>query len=313
MVSQGDTLQLNSGMRCAKYMLLMVSFMFAITAVLLMMVGSTIQAIFGDFDQFIDDHFSSPPALLIAIGFIMLFVSSLGAYGAMKESVMLINLYGVFLFLVFVLEVAAAVAALALRGEVVEMLYGTMNESLADYENNEYIREGVDLMQTELECCGAGSPDDWRLYYSPNKNLTNKVIANDNNKVFVPKSCCVEFNEDTNSCEDDLTFSDGCLNRLCFITMQSTMLIATAATTVAFVQLLGVICAFMLAKTLRRNKSIREARRWQLQQSLSVLISGGKVIPPTNTPFNGYTQLEKSEHLGEQDPVTYTAASPSVN
>lgn len=61
------------------------------------MVGSTIQAIFGDFRQFVDDHFLSPPALLIAIGFILLFVATLGAYGAIKESVMLINLVSLIL------------------------------------------------------------------------------------------------------------------------------------------------------------------------------------------------------------------------
>lgn len=69
----------------------------------------------------------------------------------------------------------------------------------------------------------------------------------------------------------------------------------------------------MLAKTLRRNKSIREARRWQLQQSLGVLISGGKMSPPINSPMTGYTQLEKSERYLEQDPMSYTANSPSVN
>lgn len=69
----------------------------------------------------------------------------------------------------------------------------------------------------------------------------------------------------------------------------------------------------MLAKTLRRNKSIREARRWQLQQSLGVLISGGKMAPPMNSPMTGYTQLEKSERFYEQEPIAYTPNSPSVN
>lgn len=95
-----------------------------------------------------------------------------------------------------------------------------------------------------------------------------------------------------------------------FILSQSAMLIATGATTVAFVQLLGVLCAFMLAKTLRRNKSIREARRWQLQQSLGVLISGGKVGLPANSAMSGYQQLETTN---EQPYTTYTPQSPSVN
>uniref|UniRef100_A0A1A9W2K0 Tetraspanin n=1 Tax=Glossina brevipalpis TaxID=37001 RepID=A0A1A9W2K0_9MUSC len=302
-------LQLNSGMRCAKYMLLIVSFMFAITAVLLVMVGSTIQAIFGDFRQFVDDHFLSPPALLIAIGFILLFVATLGAYGAVRESVMLINLYGVCLFIVFILEVSASLAAFIMQGQVREMLIRTMNESLIEYEDNQYIQAGVDFMQSGLECCGVNSPADWNEHWPQN---INKNEPSYNNEVMpVPPSCCASFSpNDLMRCE--MTYESGCLERMDFIISQSTMLIATGATTVAFVQLLGSICAFMLAKTLRRNKSIREARRWQLQQSLGVLISGGKMAPSSNSPM-GYTQLEKAEKFSENDPITYTPNSPSVN
>ncbi|XP_005181579.2 23 kDa integral membrane protein [Musca domestica] len=296
-------LQLNSGMRCAKYMLLIVSFMFAITAILLVMVGSTIQAIFGDFRQFVDDHFLSPPALLIAIGFILLFVATLGAYGAIKESVMLINLYGVCLFLVFILEVSASIAAFVMQGQVREMLVRTMNESLANYESNEYIQAGVDFMQSGLECCGVDGPRDW-INFIQQSNSTD-------NRIDVPLSCCGMYSYDLESCEKQ--YENGCFGRMDFIISQSTMLIATGATTVAFVQLLGALCAFMLAKTLRRNKSIREARRWQLQQSLGVLISGGKMAPPMNSPMTGYTQLEKSERFYEREPIAYTPNSPSVN
>ncbi|KNC24049.1 hypothetical protein FF38_11325 [Lucilia cuprina] len=268
------------------------------------MVGSTIQAIFGDFRQFVDDHFLSPPALLIAIGFILIFVATLGAYGAIKESVMLINLYGVCLFLVFILEVSASIAAFVMQGQVREMLVRTLNQSMADYEKNEYIQTGVDFMQSGLECCGVDGPKDWAKYM-------NQTSNNMEDEVSVPYSCCGRFNmQDATKC--DVQYENGCFARMDFIISQSTMLIATGATTVAFVQLLGAICAFMLAKTLRRNKSIRDARRWQLQQSLGVLISGGKMAPPMNSPMNGYTQLEKSEKFLENDSMTYTPNSPSV-
>ncbi|XP_054744015.1 CD63 antigen [Anastrepha obliqua] len=294
--------QLNSSMRCAKFMLIIVSFMFALTAILLVMVGTTIQAIFGDFNQFLDAHFSSPPALLIAIGFILLLVAALGAYGAVKESVMLINLYGFCLFLVFILEVAAAIAAFVMQTQVREMLVRTMNESIQAYDDNVYVQDGVDFMQGTLGCCGVNSPVDW-------KRQNDSSV---DNNIELPSSCCAEFSfDDINYCVQP--YESGCLSRMDFIISQSTMLIATGATTVAFVQILGVLCAFMLAKTLRRNKSIRAARRWQLQQSLGVLISGGKVAPPTNSPINGYTQLERAERYMEQDPITYTPSSPSVN
>lgn len=57
-----------------------------------MLVGGTIQTIFGDFKQFVYERYLSPPALLMSIGFLLLIVAIFGAYGAIRESVLLINL-----------------------------------------------------------------------------------------------------------------------------------------------------------------------------------------------------------------------------
>ncbi|TMW43620.1 hypothetical protein DOY81_011300 [Sarcophaga bullata] len=222
-------LQLNSGMRCAKYMLLIVSFMFAITAILLVMVGSTIQAIFGDFRQFETIISYRTPALLIAIGFILLFRPPWCLW-RIKESVMLINLYGVCLFLVFILEVSASIAAFVMQGQV----------------------PGVDFMQSGLECCGVDGPKDWIRFM----NQTNNNIDRD---ITVPYSCCGRFSlDDVTKCE--YQYENGCYGRMDFIISQSTMLIATGATTVAFVQLLGAICAFMACQETIEDATNRYVR-----------------------------------------------------
>jgi CD63 antigen len=129
---------------------------------------------------------------------------------------------------------------------------------------------------------------------------------NNETDVAVPDSCCAQFEDDNQeSCQN--FHSTGCLNKMTFIITQSTMLLATGAMTVAFVQILGVICAFMLAKTIRRTKSLRAARRWQLQQSLGIMAKsfGTQIHDPE------YTQMEKSVKISE--PSTYLPNSPSVN
>lgn len=100
------------------------------------------------------------------------------------------------------------------------------------------------------------------------------------------------------------------------------MLIASGAATVAFVQFLGVICAFMLAKTIRRTKSVREARRWQLQQSLGVLTNPFSFDKQTLEATTGrqydpdpeYTVMEKPEIStnNNNNANTYLPTSPSV-
>lgn len=105
----------------------------------------------------------------------------------------------------------------------------------------------------------------------------------------------------------------GCLATLDEIIRKSSMLIASGALTVALVQFLGVVCAFMLAKTIRRTKSIRAARRWQLQQALGVMtnpFSFDKQME-ANTgrqydPDPEYTSMENNSTN------TYSPTSPSV-
>lgn len=63
---------------------------------LLILVGRTIEAIFGDFEFFLDDRMLPVPTLLVAIGVIMLIVACFGVIGAFKESTLLTNIVSIF-------------------------------------------------------------------------------------------------------------------------------------------------------------------------------------------------------------------------
>jgi len=263
-------------------MLVVINIMFLLTSILLITVGTTIQSIYGDFRQFLDSHFMSIPSLLVAVGFVMLVVATFGVVGAFKESTMLTNIYACLLSLVFVLEISAAIAGFVLQGQVREMLIRTMNESITAYTKYDTATVAVDFMQRALECCGVDGPRDW-------EGILPESEKTDIESVLVPESCCGDF--ENSKCED--YYMSGCLDRMHFVIGQSAMMIATGATTVAFVQILGVMCAFMLAKTIRRTKSLRAAKRWQLHQSLGIIAGNDK------PDYDDYTQLDKS--------VTYNA------
>lgn len=220
----------------------------------------------------------------------MMVVSIFGCIGAIRESTAMINIYGVLLAIVFILEVAAAISAFALRGQVEEMVRRTIRESMEHYNDNTDVQKTVDFMQRVLECCGVDGYEDWR-YYMPGN-------ATDPDNIELPVSCCLPSTLD----ETCVPFEYGCYSRLGWIVSQSAYLVATGATTVAFVQILGSICAFMLARTIRRTKSLRAARRWQLQQSLGIM---------TKQHNPSYTQMEKSENKGDSE--MYLPNSPSVN
>lgn len=60
--------------------------------ILLISIGTTIRTIYSDFEIFMESHYFSPAALMVAIGIIIFFVATFGCIGAMKGSVCLINL-----------------------------------------------------------------------------------------------------------------------------------------------------------------------------------------------------------------------------
>lgn len=59
---------------------------------LLISIGTSIKAIYEDFDVFMENHYFSPAALLIAIGIIIFIVAFFGCFGAIRESTCMVNL-----------------------------------------------------------------------------------------------------------------------------------------------------------------------------------------------------------------------------
>lgn len=141
--------------------------------------------------------------------------------------------------MIFLLEITASITAFVMQSQVQQMLQYTMNQSLAEYQNgNVNLQRGVDFMQSTLKCCGVLSEEDWDPYY--NESMANSIT--DVYQHALPKSCCKDFASDLATCNH--YYENGCFHQLHFIIAQSTMLISTGATTVAFVQVNAVFITF---------------------------------------------------------------------
>lgn len=142
-----------------------------------MAVGSTISTIFDDFSIFMDDHFFTPASLMVVISICLMIVAITGCAGAVKESTMLVNIvskshcgrfprrpsiilshafhlflfqFGLLLFVVFAMELTAAILAYIMHGQVEMMLIRTMNDSFMMYKEKIYVRDGIDFLQANV-------------------------------------------------------------------------------------------------------------------------------------------------------------------
>ncbi|KAF5307886.1 hypothetical protein FQR65_LT06453 [Abscondita terminalis] len=263
------------GMKCIKYMLFVSNFMFVMVGFLLISIGTTISSIYTDFEIFMEAHHFKPAQLIVAIGIIIFFVSMFGCIGAIKESTFLVNMFGILLSILLILEISAAIAAYVMRSDITDSIENNMFDTLKDYRKDEDARDSWDFMQDRLGCCGVHKTFDWRNI--PVQNGTSVEGPNGYNFT-VPTSCCKYID-----CKYNSVYEYGCLDRLSSIVSESALMLGVGASCVALVQLLGVTFAFMLAKTIRRVKTEEELRRQENRQRIYeqlVLGNDEKVVTP---------------------------------
>ncbi|CAH2074530.1 unnamed protein product, partial [Iphiclides podalirius] len=284
---------LEVGMRCIKYMLLCVTAIFVLTSALIISVGTTIYAIYHDVSYFLDDQLFSPATFVIVIGIIMLFVSLFGCIGALKESTFLVNIFAVVLSVVLVLEIAAAITAYAMRARVSQMLDDNLRATLPYYYQNAEVEAAYDFVQSRLNCCGVDSYLDWGEVQTP-AGVPGLSVAN----ITVPNSCCAQSRytvvEDLEVAECTKLYANGCLPRVIYLVYQSAGLLGAGAMTIAFIQIIGIIFSFSLANSIRKAKSERERRRWEIQERMinaytSLNPNNEKSAPVVYVPFHGQT------------------------
>lgn len=276
--------ELEVGMKCIKYMLFVANFMFVLVGFLLISIGTTIKAIYGDFEVFMEDHYYSASKLAIAIGVIIFFVALFGCVGAIKESVCLVNTYAFFLFCILILEISVSIVAYVMRGNLENTIKRNMLNAM-DYYDSYTTQYTWNATQYNLRCCGVTGPSDWNQF-SEVYNL-NEILGNDNTTIFhVPDTCCV--NE---VCKDeDSIYEFGCLDRITYIVSECALLLAVGALCVSFIQILGVIFSHLLARSIRRLKTQMAVERMERRQHI-------------------YEQLAKSGQNEKVSPVLYTPTS----
>ncbi|XP_032669110.1 tetraspanin-33-like [Odontomachus brunneus] len=236
-----------------------------LTGVMIISVGTTIYAVYENFSHFLDPSYFSPATLLIVVGILVFIIAFMGCCGALRESTCMVLVFSVLLSIVLLMELAAAVAAYALQGSIKGLLAEKINVTMHQYGQNKEVSDALDFLQSRLRCCGYNGPEDW------NSIELNETITSCCDNIFysIEENCSQKFNE-------------GCINRLSDIIHRSALYIGTGAVAIALIQLTGIMFACMLGRAIRRQKTERERRRWELRENL----------------VNGY------EPLGKSDPLT---------
>ncbi|XP_011306310.1 CD63 antigen isoform X2 [Fopius arisanus] len=230
----------SGGMTCVKYLLFLFNLIFAITGVVFITVGGVILSYYSGYRNFLDNWFFAAPVLMIVVGVIVFLISFFGCCGAVKENHCMIITFSVLLLLIFALELGAGISGYMMRNEVGKMLLRRMNNSIYTYHTDNDVHNMWDTLQVDFKCCGINGTSDWW----PTQFKEPKL----------PPSCCSEI---SNTAECDVnaitSHNEGCLKKVTDTIENKAYILGGVGIGVALIQLIGVIFACFLARSIRRE------------------------------------------------------------
>ncbi|XP_065568327.1 tetraspanin-18-like isoform X2 [Artemia franciscana] len=190
---------LSCGATLVKYLLCLLNFFFFFGGMVVLCVGIWLAADQNSFitlmrltEQEALQQYSQPPVIeqgayiLISAGAFVFIISFLGYCGAIKESRLLLMLYGVFIVLIFTMEIAAGTLAAVYRRETERQLKVYLTQTIKDHYTTMKQADAITLAwnsaMAEFSCCGIDRYTDF--------NEAPLWVNNKTAGQLVPEACC---------------------------------------------------------------------------------------------------------------------------
>lgn len=282
------------GANCARWVLCLSNFVFIAVSTGVLIVGSWLAADKASFINLtlnVSTHVNSPvsqaldpeareilrdfvePAvieqaayILIAIGAFVLIISFLGYCGALKESRVLLTAYGIFLIIIFLLQIVVILLCTLYKPQADHHTKTFLKDSLEKYYTTESQRNAVTLswdhVMAQMGCCGVEGYKD----FEKARPFMDQV-AREGTEAKVPAACCLlreASNPLTITPEDPQCIrypseSNSFLNTGCYPKLQSHIttnldLAIGAVVGVGAAELLAIVFAFCLCRAVGQER-----------------------------------------------------------
>ncbi|CAH0604365.1 unnamed protein product [Chrysodeixis includens] len=256
-------------MKSIRFLLMTITTMFIVIAGLLIVLGNSVYCHYHDYNFFYESansgRFTTPSAMCVFLGLALLLVSIFGFFGSLKQSTCMVNMYAAILLLVFIFKLVIVILALTLDTDT---LLKYIDVPVWNYNDPE-IQAEVDFLQSSLGCCGSDSYLDYRgMAFTNNQStvVVTKVVDNDIISIVLPATCCVN----TGEAFCTRMWSAGCKNALVNAIVQNSTVIGVLGVSVMFINLLGIIFALLLARCIRKMKSVRALMLWKIKENMII-------------------------------------------
>lgn len=202
--------------------------------------------------------------LLIALGAFIFIISFLGYCGSIKESRVLLTAYGIFLLIIFCLQIALIILVTVWKPETDVSPKGFLEHSLTKYytigKNKDAVSLSWDMIMATMGCCGVNGAQDFKT-----SKLFVMAASAEGLDREIPESCCfltgdtalIQPKEPTcirTPTQDNSYLNTGCYDKLIMLIQDYLNLVIGAVVIVVAVQLLAIIFSFCLCRAVGKER-----------------------------------------------------------
>ncbi|XP_063794418.1 tetraspanin-6 [Pseudophryne corroboree] len=248
MASPSRRLQTKPVITCLKSVLLIYTFIFWITGVILLTVGIWGKVSLEVYFSLLNENGTNVPYVLISTGSVIILLGTFGCFATCRASTWMLKLYAMFLSLIFLIELVAAIVGLVFRHEIRNSFEKGYQQALNEYNTTGDARsQAVDTIQRTLQCCGVQSYTDWGLsaYYKTSG---------------IPQSCCAHpGNCSETAMKDmvkarDVVYTEGCISKVTAVLSDRMGIVAGISFGIACFQLVGMFLSCCLSRYITNNQ-----------------------------------------------------------
>nr|BAN20687.1 tetraspanin, putative [Riptortus pedestris] len=176
---------------------------------------------------------STPAIIFIVIGCAITIVAFLGCWGAIQENRCYLHLYASILLVLLLILIAIGAAVIIRKDQteasLLQFLGTVFDKGQSDDVTSKTL---IDEIQSSFKCCGMDGPQEYIWNLKP-----------------IPASCCYGGN----SCNAIDAYKDGCQQKVLNFLKYDLKLLGIFAIVVGVVELLGVVFAFILSTSIKRQ------------------------------------------------------------
>jgi len=202
--------------------------------------------------------------IIIALGAFIFIITFLGYCGAIKESRVLLTAYGIFLIIVFALQITLILLSTIYKSHAEHHSKGFLKSTLSKYytigDNKDAVSLSWDMIMAQMSCCGVDGYEDFRTAKLFVQQASSEGLGRQ-----VPESCCILSGDPLllspafPSCisRPDMSNSylaTGCYNKFSIIVNENIDMVIGVVVVVAAIQMLAIIFSFCLCRAVGQER-----------------------------------------------------------